>query len=130
MLNLISPPALEPVTTVEMKAHLRIDDVSEDAVLADYITTARETIERRTGLALINQTWLLTLDSWPDCDIVELPRSPLVSVLSIDIFDAAGAPNTLGGVEQYMRLSGEGITLCPNRGGWEFSGHQSVRYPH
>jgi len=95
MLSLISPPALEPVTPAEIKAHLRIDDASEDSVLAGYISAARETVEQRTGLALITQSWLLTLDFWPENGIVELPRAPLATVLSVDIFAADGLPQTL-----------------------------------
>jgi len=117
MLNLISPPALEPVTTVEMKAHLRIDDASEDAVLADYISTARETIERRTGLALITQSWLLTLDCWPQNGIVELPRSPLIAIQSIDLFGADGLPVTLDSQQYQVDIRSFPGRIIVNQGG-------------
>lgn len=65
--RLVNAPASEPITKAEAKAQLRLDasDTSEDSQLDLYITAAREQCETYTGLALITQTWKLTLDHWP-----------------------------------------------------------------
>lgn len=106
----ISGPEDEPVTLPQLKAELRIDDDTEDDSLALYIETAREYIEEVTGLALGEQEWRLTLDHWPSgrepwwdgvkqLAVSELagpqrelhmPRYPLRTVDSIEVFDAAG----------------------------------------
>lgn len=60
-------PAVEPITKAEVKLHLDLasGDTSQDTMLDMFIATAREIVEERTGLALIDQTWQLTLDNWP-----------------------------------------------------------------
>lgn len=47
----------------------------EDAVLAGFITAAREYCEGYQNRAYITQTWELALDDWPD--IIEVPLPPL-----------------------------------------------------
>ena len=49
-------PAIEPVTLTELKASLRITGTAEDTLLTQFITDARELVERITGRKLINQT--------------------------------------------------------------------------
>ena len=51
-----TPPAIEPVTLTELKASLRVTGSAEDTILTQYITDARELVERITGRKLINQT--------------------------------------------------------------------------
>lgn len=62
---LVTPPASEPVTVAEAKAHARIETAADDTLIGTYITGARELVEKLTGRALITQTWSLTLDAWP-----------------------------------------------------------------
>ena len=57
------------------------------------IAAARQTVEARGGLALLTQSWRLSLDAAPDIgEAVILPRSPIASVDMISVIDAAGAP--------------------------------------
>ena len=49
-------PASEPITTAELKAHLRIDHSSEDSLLDEYITAARQIAEDYTARKFITQT--------------------------------------------------------------------------
>ena len=63
--ELIDPPATEPVTVAEAKAHARIDIDDDDAMVAALITAARQWVEDTTGRCLITQQWKLTLDNWP-----------------------------------------------------------------
>ncbi len=62
----LTPPVGEPLTLAETKAHLRIDSSAEDDLLASLIRTAREHLERETGLcADLARTFRLYLDDWP-----------------------------------------------------------------
>ena len=63
MYALITPPSAEALTLAEVKAHLWLDDGSEDALLASLISVAREHLERTTGLCLITQVRRLHLRS-------------------------------------------------------------------
>lgn len=83
-------PALEPVTLAEAKAFLRVSHDSEDALISGLIRAATEEVERSTGAAMIDQTWRLTLDDWPDSASVAVSRWPLKQVLAVTIYDADG----------------------------------------
>lgn len=89
-LVLTSGPSAEPVTVAEAKAHLRIDGSEEDVLLASLILTSRLHVEAALGLALIDQTWRLTLDRWPASGIVELPIAPLQAVTNVFVLDGNG----------------------------------------
>jgi uncharacterized phiE125 gp8 family phage protein len=89
-LQLLTPPATEPVTLAEAKAHLKIDSADEDALLTTLITAARARSEWHTGRALVTQSWCLRLDAWPADGIAEIPLPPLQAVTSIAAITADG----------------------------------------
>ncbi len=85
-LSLVTPPVVEPITTSEAKAHLRVDGSEENAVIDLLIKTARRRAEALTGRALINQTWDYVLDA-PTGPIIRIPLNPVSSVTSISFTD-------------------------------------------
>jgi uncharacterized phiE125 gp8 family phage protein len=96
-LELLTPPASEPISLAEAKAHLRVDHDDEDALIARLVIAARESCERITGRAFIAQSWRLWCDGWPDCALraISIPRPPLISVTSVAAYDRSGAATTL-----------------------------------
>lgn len=72
-----TPPAVEPVTVSEAKAHLRVDVSDDDAYIATLITAAREWCEQYLDRTLIDTQWTMRLDSFPY--EIELPRPPIAS---------------------------------------------------
>lgn len=90
-LQLIIPPAMEPIALDAVKAHLRVDVTDDDALIAAFITAAREYCEGFQNRAYITQTWQLWLDAWPAGGEIRIPRSPLQSVSSVRYY---GADNT------------------------------------
>jgi len=111
--SVVTPPAIEPVTADELRAHLAetVDGLPYDQA-DDLIATAREMIEEATGIAMINQMWRLSLDCWPSQradwwdgvrqgaiadvngapDYVYLPRYPLASIDAVTVYNDAGTP--------------------------------------
>jgi uncharacterized phiE125 gp8 family phage protein len=85
-LQLITPPAAEPVTLADAKLHLKVDTSDEDALITRLITAARARAEWHTGRALNTQSWILWLDCWPPCGIVEIPLPPLQSVGAVTVY--------------------------------------------
>ena len=78
--NLTNPP-VEPVTLDDAKIFLRVDTDDHDALLFDLIASAREQVERRASLALIQRTVRLTL---PVCGSrLRLPLSPIQSLVQV-----------------------------------------------
>lgn len=90
----LSAPASEPVTLAEAKAHLRVVDSVEDALIGALIAVAREALEEDLQGSLVTQSFRLALDAWPHPLTrlaFALPRPPLRSVDAVRTFDAAGA---------------------------------------
>ncbi len=87
---LLTPPAVEPVSLPEAKAHLRIGHADEDALIGTLITAARRHAEARTGLGLISQIWTYFRDDWPNDGAVLLPLAPLISADEVGVFGDDG----------------------------------------
>ena len=86
-------PTVLPVSLVEAKAHLRVDSSDDDTLITALIWAATEAAEQATGRAITPQTWVLTLDAFPDA--LELTRIPAISVTSLVYADANGTNQTL-----------------------------------
>jgi len=99
-LQLVTPPATEPLTLTIAKQHLRVEHTADDALLGDLITGVRQLAELYTGRAFISQTFRLWRDTWPEEALV-LPRSPLQSVTAVRVYDEADAVTTVP-VSQYF----------------------------
>jgi uncharacterized phiE125 gp8 family phage protein len=95
-LELITAPAVEPVSLADAKAHLRVDTDDEDALITRLIAAARGAAERATGRAFVAQTWRLWLDVWPDDWAIEIPRPPLLGVNSVTTYDTSGNASVVG----------------------------------
>ena len=116
--RITSAPAAEPVNADDLRTHLGIDATAmEDAVANNLIAEAREMIEEHLNLAMITQTWRLTLDNWPaafdewwdgvrDGHVghfltsgksidVEVPRWPLQSITSVTVYDEDGTSSAV-----------------------------------
>lgn len=93
-----TPPASEPVTLVEAKAHLRVDHTDDDTLITTLRVTARKWCEGYTYRSFINTTWEYYLDEFIEdrTDVrIELPKPPLVSITEVRYEDEASVSKTL-----------------------------------
>lgn len=81
-LKLIIPPATGPVTLAEAKAHCNVNVADFDALITRYIGSATTEVENWLGRALVDQTWELSLDTFPPNEM-RIPKPPLIEVVSI-----------------------------------------------
>jgi uncharacterized phiE125 gp8 family phage protein len=88
---LTAPPAAEPVSLDEAKAHLRLTAGEEDTLISTLITVARRVVEARTGLSLMAQGWTCFLDQWPEDGVIELPIAPVAEVEELAVFSEEDA---------------------------------------
>lgn len=93
--TITEPPAAEPVTLSEAKAHLRILHTSEDELVGRLISAARTHVEHVTGRALIRRTIAYHLAAFPAARHIPLPFPPLTAVTGITYLDPVGAEQTL-----------------------------------
>lgn len=87
-------PSIEPISVVDAKEHMRVDNDDEDLVIESYIKAARRWCEEFTRRSFINTTWVAKLESFP-CWLIEIEKCPLVSVTSIAYTDTAGVSQTI-----------------------------------
>ncbi len=89
-------PAKEPVGLEEMKAWARIDDFDNDVMISGNITAARRWVEALTHRALITQTFVFKIDSFPGpiTTVIELPGGNTQTLTSIAYLDTDGDSQT------------------------------------
>jgi uncharacterized phiE125 gp8 family phage protein len=104
-MQLITPPAAEPVSLAEAKLHLRVDFDDDDALIQALISAARQAAEMLIQRQLVTARWRMVLDSFPGPSLMGVPagqtftlpghailltKSPVASVVEICYLDLAG----------------------------------------
>lgn len=110
-------PASLPVTTAEAKTLCDITFDTDDALIDGLIKTAVSKFDGPTGIgiALITQTWELSLDSFPTGDL-ELLGWPVKSVSSVSYIDANGDTQTMPEADYRLDAKGDKARLSPAHG--------------
>lgn len=90
-LQVVTPPAKEPLTLEEAKDQLRVDFIDDDTIIMACVKAAREIGEKTTRRAFITQTMNLFLDAFPGDTRIEIPLPPLQSVTGIYYTPDGGA---------------------------------------
>lgn len=116
-LDLLTPPANEPVSLEELRDHGRIDVDTDDATLAALIVSARTVAETYLRRALIAQTWRLTLDCFPDGNRVTLPKGVL-SVTSVITSDEADVSSTFDAASYLVSTGALGAIVLKDAASW------------
>ena len=95
-MQLMTPPAGEPISLAEAKLHLRVDFDDDDSLIQVLISAARQAAETLTNRQFVTARWRMVLDSFPGPSLmgvpagqtftlpghaVLLPKSPLASVV-------------------------------------------------
>jgi phage conserved hypothetical protein, phiE125 gp8 family len=107
VIKLSAPPAIEPITLTEAKAHLRVDFSDDDDLISGLIKTAREYAEGYQNRALCTQTWELWLDSWPSESYIKIPLPPLQSITSIKYYDSTNTEATMADTDYQVDVKSE-----------------------
>lgn len=123
-LRLVNGPSVEPITTAEAKAHLRVTGSTDDAYIDALVIAARQIAEQKLGRALIAQTWDLVLDRWPaevavfgilDHSAVVIPMGGVTSVTSVKWHNGTSL-QTLSASAYQVALAGGYCRVVPADG--------------
>jgi uncharacterized phiE125 gp8 family phage protein len=101
-LILTTPPATEPVSLAEAKAHVRVTHADDDVYISTLIVSARRRVEARTGLRLITQGWSQFMDCWPHGGVVDLQLNPVASVSDVITYGDTDTPATIDPAHYFL----------------------------
>lgn len=93
----ITAPVLEPVSLNEAKQHIRVTADDEDTLINQLIISARQRAEVYMKRAILTQTLEIYSDAFES--YIDLPFSPVQSVVSIKYIDTDGGEQTLDAAE-------------------------------
>lgn len=105
-------PSAEPISVERVKEHCRILDNSLDSHLGFLIAAARQEVERRTSLVLVEQTVSIKCDRFRDFCRIDL--QPVQSVASISYVDSSGIDQVLNPVVYEVRPEGPRPSIILN----------------
>lgn len=110
----ITAAEFEPVTLADLKRHTVVGHDEDDHVLFGFIEDAVEQVESDTGRAMVEQTWRLVGDCFPEQIVV--PRPPLVSVVFIKYVDVNGDEQTLDPADYKVVVRSADARIKPTPG--------------
>lgn len=101
---LLAETGAELLTLAEIKEHLRISGADYDAILTPLIKTSRLIGEKITGRDFIAKTWKTYLDAFPNsnCQGIEIRKSKLATIQSIQYYDSNNTLQTLSASDYYI----------------------------
>ena len=105
MHRLTTPATALAVSVADAKAYSGVSVNDDDTLIEQIIREATQVIENRYGLAVMSQTWQLTLNGgWTDPDYwrdgaIHIPRPPFGTITSVAYLDADGVSQTLASTE-------------------------------
>ena len=111
-LQLVTPPAGEPVSLAEAKLHLRVDGGEDDLLIGSLITAARQAAETITHRQFITARWKLVMDAFAG-QAVLIHKSPLISVVAVEYLDMAGLAQTMPPSHYTVDAASEPARLTP-----------------
>jgi len=127
-LQLVTPPAGEPISLAEAKLHLRVDGGDDDPLFGSLITAARQAAETITGRQLMTARWRLVLDAFPGpllmhagsgssfslpAHAILLAKCPVQSVVSVEYLDMNGTTQVLPASDYVLDAACEPARLSP-----------------
>src|SRR4030042_4070907 len=93
-------PAAEPCTTQEAKDFMKIDYSTDDTLMGELITTAREWVENYIGRAMVSR--IVTAEWTRHGKVMWLPVQPAISITSVKHVLSDNSKDTLTVDEDYF----------------------------
>lgn len=92
----------EVITLDEIKTFLKVDGTDYDSILTPFIKVSRQIGEKITGRDFVEKEYKTFLDSFPYCHGIEIRKSKLKSITSIQYYDVNNTLQTLSSSDYYF----------------------------
>jgi uncharacterized phiE125 gp8 family phage protein len=120
-IQIVTPPASEPLTLAEVKEFLRVDHSDDDVTLAIFITAARQLCESYTRMALLPTTFEEYFDDFPQYsgdykDEIRLSRSPVSAVTYVKYIDGNETTITANAADYKIDTISRPARISPDNG--------------
>lgn len=125
-LDVVTAPAIEPVTYAEIVDFLRLPSLTDKDVVNNLISVGREYVEARTRQTLITTTFDYWLDEFPAAILI--PARPLQSVTYVKYYDQTGTLTTLSASNYLVDNKGQAPLIVPPLG--TFFPYPKFQYPN
>lgn len=106
-------PTQRPITLADLKKRIRVDFDDDDSLIAQYLDGAIARIDGPAGIgyAMMEQTWTLSLDVFPN--VIYLPGAPVTDVVSIKYYDGDDVEQTLDSANYRVDYAGDEVRIEP-----------------
>ena len=108
------PAASLPLSVMDAKDHLRVTDSRDDYLVEGYLRAALEAVGEMSGRVLAAETWAMSAAS--ASGDVPLPKCPVISLTSIEYFDANETAQTANVADFYLFKDDDKAFLRPKAG--------------
>jgi len=126
-LQIITPPAAEPLDLAEAKLHLRYAANDQDALISGGIAGVRGQVETLTRKQLVACRWKQVMDGFPasptgiefgrmytrPLNAIYLERNPVLQVVSIQYLDMEGVQQTVDPTTYAVDYSSDPVRITP-----------------
>lgn len=99
---LITDATSEIITLAEIKTFLKIDGTDYDSILTPFIKVARQIGEQMTGRDFVEKEYKTFLDCFPYCHGIEIRKSKLKLITSIQYYDVNNTLQTVSASDYYF----------------------------
>lgn len=129
-IEIVTPPAAEPVALADAKARLRLEHDDEDELVAALIVAARERVESLIGRALVTRRVRERRDDWADDGRLaahgsqfRLGLGPVIEVHHVKTYAADDGAETFAAERYYVDTASTPARLALRGGGvWPLPG--------
>lgn len=114
--DVITPPSEEAVTLAQMKMHLQEVRSDQDTLIQSINAAARQWIEERIGRTLMDTTYELSFEEYPQAwSRIELRKPPIIEIDTFSYTDSNGNVQEIAD-DQFVLAGGLAPFISPAYG--------------
>lgn len=114
VVRIITQPEADPLTLDQVKEQLNIVDADKDNLLTLYLKASTSAVEKITNRAFVKRTIEVVLDDFPCTGAIEIPISPLLSIVSVKYDDVDGFEQTVSNTNYFVDNVNNPGWIVPN----------------